>query len=289
MTTILRRRIIAGVMRQLRLAGLTAMWFLALVTALSSARYFLAPPPKLLLRNEILALARHPTWIAVHIAGGITAISVGLFQFNDRLRNAQPRIHRAIGYLYLSAVSLAGCASLALSPDTPLFAADGLAELTTFDLSPLGLSPAFLGYRASSRFSPDQFFPVRIGFTALAISWLLSGTLAFVRARQRRFDAHREWMIRNYSLTFAAATVRLAAFPLLILTRDPIIAVTCAFWSWMLNLGVAEWVIRRRAISIEPIAQTRPFPERERTPGCPPCPSHSSVPSSRSGVSFPPK
>jgi len=258
MTTILHRRIIAGVMRRsLHLAGLTTMWFLALATALTSARYLLGPP-KLLLRNEILALARHPTWIVVHIAGGITAISVGLLQFIPRLRDAQPRVHRAMGYLYLSAVFLAGCVSLALSPDTPLFAADGLAELTTFDLSPLGLSPAFLGYTASSKFSPEQFLLVRVGFTTLAILWLLSGILAFLRARQRRFHAHREWMIRNYSLTFAAATVRLAAFPLLILTRDPVIAVTCAFWSWMLNLGAAEWIIRRRAISAGPIAQTRP-------------------------------
>jgi len=233
------------------------MWFLALVTALTSARYFLVPP-KLLLRNEILALVRHPTWIVVHIAGGITAISLGLFQFIPSLRDAQPRIHHAMGYLYLIAVSLAGCASLALCPDTPLFATDGLAELTTFDLSSLGLTPAFLGYSASSKFLPEQFLLVRLGFTTLAILWLLSGILAFVRARQRRFDAHREWMTRNYSLTFAAATVRLAAFPLLILTRDPVVAVTWAFWSWMLNLGVAEWFIRRRAISLDPMAQTRP-------------------------------
>lgn len=53
-------------------------------------------------------------------------------------------------------------------------------------------------------------------------------------------------MMRSYSLTFAAATVRLASFPLLVLTRNPVVAITCAFWSWILNLVVVEWLIRRR-------------------------------------------
>jgi hypothetical protein len=34
---------------------------------------------------------------------------------------------------------------------------------------------------------------------------------------------------------------------ILLLTRDPIVAITCTFWSWILNLVVAEWFIRRRS------------------------------------------
>jgi len=128
-----------------------------------------------------------------------------------------------MGYLYLSAVFLEGSAGL------------------------WGLSPSFLRYSASSRFSPNQFFLVMVGFGTLALEvWLLTAALAFARARQRRFDEHRAWMMRSYSLTFAAATVRLAGLPILVLTPDPIVAITCAFWSWILNLVVAEWLIRRR-------------------------------------------
>lgn len=173
-------------------------------------------------------------------------MSVGLFQFVGPLRRTRPRVHRAMGYLYLSAVFLAGCVGLLLSPDTPKFAADGLNDLTAIDLSKLGFSPSFLGYSASSRFSPSQFFLVRVGFGTLALVWLLTAALAFARARQRRFDEHRAWMIRNYSLTFAAASVRLAGLPILLLIRDPIVAITCTFWSWILNLAIAEIVIRRR-------------------------------------------
>lgn len=238
---------------QLHSVASTAIWLLALVAAFTSARYFLRPP-LLLLPNETLALSRHHTWILLHIAGGIVAITVGLFQFVHRLRNAHPRLHRAIGYLYLSAVLLAGCVGLGLSSDTPVFAADGLTELTTMDLSFFGLSPSFLGYSTLSRFSPDQFFLVRLGFTTLAIVWLGTAVLAFAFARQRHFEKHSAWMMRNYSLTFAAVTVRLAGLPLLVLTRDPVVAITGTFWSWILNLVVVEWVLRHPPMSMAPKA-----------------------------------
>jgi len=241
------RCIIAEAMRRsFHFAMTTAMWFLALAAALTSARYFLVPP-RLLFPTESLAFSRHHMWTLLHIAGGTVAITVGLFQFVGSLRDAYPWVHRAMGYLYLSAVFLAGCVGLRLSPDTPVFAAQGLIDLTSMDLSMLGLSPSFLGYSSSSRFSPNQFFLVMVGFGTLALVWLLTAALALARARQRRFDEHRAWMIRSYSLTFAAATVRLAGLPILVLTRDPIVAITCTFWSWILNLVVAEWFIRRRS------------------------------------------
>jgi hypothetical protein len=220
-----------------------AVWFLAFAAAITSARYFLARPP-LLERTQILALSRHPFWILLHIAGGIVAITVGLFQFSRTLREARPKVHRAMGYLYLGAVLVAGCVSLQLSADTPVFAADALTDVTAIDLSFLGLSPAFLGYSASSKFSPKQCYPVMVGFATLGVAWLVTAGLALLRARQRRFDEHRAWMLRSYSLTFAAATVRLVPFPFLVLTRDPVVAITCTFWSWILNLVVAECIIR---------------------------------------------
>jgi hypothetical protein len=194
----------------------------------------------------MLALSRHQVLILVHILGGIAAIAVGLLQFVSALRSTFPRVHRVGGYLYLSSVFLAGGTGLWLSSDTPIFAADGLNDLASIDLSVLGLSPSFLGYSAFSKFSPNQFFLVRVGFTTLALVWLLTSVLAFVRARQRRFDLHRAWMVRSYSLTFAAATVRLVGFPLLVMTRNPVVAITCTFWSWILNLGVAECIISQR-------------------------------------------
>jgi Predicted membrane protein (DUF2306) len=237
--------------RSLQSAMTTVMWSLALALALTSVRFFLVPPP-VLLPVEILALSRHHLLLLLHIAAGIVAISVGPFQFVGALRDARPALHRAMGYAYLTAVLLAGCVGLLLSSDTAIFAADGLNALTAIDLSFLGLSPAFLGYSASSKFSPTQFFLVEVGFAVLAIVWLTTTALAFVRARQRRFIDHRAWMIRSYSLSFAAATVRLVGLPILVLTRNPVVAVTCTFWSWLLNLMVAEWMTLRSSKSGSP-------------------------------------
>jgi hypothetical protein len=59
-------------------------------------------------------------------------------------------------------------------------------------------------------------------------------------------------MMRSYSLTFGAVTVRLMAVPLLFVTQDPVVAITLTFWSWVLNLMVAEWLVRRavRAVAL---------------------------------------
>ena len=235
--------------RYLQSVMTTVMWSLSLAVAVTSVRFFLVPPP-LLLRTEILALSRHHLWLLLHIAGGIVAITAGPFQFVSAVRDAHPALHRAIGLAYLTAVLLAGCSGLLLSSDTAVFAAEGLNDLTAIDLPALGLDPSFLGYHASSRFSPTQFFLVVVGFAALAIVWLSTSALAFARARQSRFDDHRAWMIRSYSLTFAAATVRVVGLPFLVLTRDPVVAITCTFWSWVLNLIVAEWIIHYRPKSM---------------------------------------
>jgi hypothetical protein len=55
--------------------------------------------------------------------------------------------------------------------------------------------------------------------TALALAWLYTGAKAFSAARQRDFVAHRRWMIRNFSLTFAAVTLRLYLPPVFIFPR----------------------------------------------------------------------
>lgn len=230
------------------------MWCLALAVVLTSARYFFARPP-LMLRTEVLAFSRHQFLMLLHIVGGMAAIAVGPFQFVTAVRDTYPRAHRVMGYAYLISVSVAGSIGLWLSSDTPVFATEGLTELAAVNLSNLGLSPTFLGYSASSKFSPNQFFLVRLGFTILALVWLLTSLLAFVGARQRRFDRHRAWMVRSYSLTFAAATVRLVGLPLLVVTRNPVVAITCAFWSWILNLGIAEWVIWQRSAPGVPLGK----------------------------------
>ena len=162
--------------RYFRHAGITTMWCLALAGAITSARYFFARPP-LMLRTEVLAFSRHHALMLLHIVGEMAAIAVGPFQFVTSLRDTYPRAHRVKGYVYLISVSVAGSTGLGLSSQTPVCAAEGLTDLAAVDLSGLGLSPSFLGYSGSSKFSSNQFVLVRVGFTTLALLWLLTSLL----------------------------------------------------------------------------------------------------------------
>ena len=227
--------------------GVGTMWTLAVLVGLLEARYLVKDPPWLL-HMQAMMLMRHPIWVRLHIAGGIVALLTGLFQFLTTLRTERPRIHRLLGKIYVASILIGGIAGLRLSPDTPLFIVQGLMEGRAFDFSLVGLSSTLLGDGPTS-YSPSQFFLTMLGFVALATTWLATTGMAFIRIRQRRVSDHRAWMTRSYALTFAAVTVRLVSLPLEIVTRNPVVAITCTFWSWVLNLVVAEWLLRRERIA----------------------------------------
>jgi hypothetical protein len=228
--------------RKLASAAIATMWLFAIAVAVGAARYFLHPIP-VLLRGQALALARHPEWLLLHIGCAIVAIAAGPFQFVASLRTSRPALHRATGYTYLAAVLLAGSAALRLSPDTAQFAANGLGDSAAFAL--VGIAPTALGFAPNATYDSSQFGLVVLGFGTLAVVWMVVSAAALIRARQRRFAEHRAWMIRSYALTFAAVTARVVPVPLFFVTQDPVLATILTFWSWPLNLMVAEWLVRR--------------------------------------------
>jgi hypothetical protein len=67
-------------------------------------------------------------------------------------------------------------------------------------------------------------------------------------ARAGDSKAHRAWMMRSASLTFAAVVLRLMTIPLMgtgmTLTQSYDIT---AWASWLIPLAVIEWQLRRRA------------------------------------------
>jgi uncharacterized membrane protein len=149
-------------------------------------------------------------WLFVHAGLAATALLLGPFQFLPRLRLKQPRLHRWIGRSYVFACLTGGSAGLALA----------------------------MGSTAG---------PIaRVGFAALAVTWLLTTAMAWRMALHRRFDDHRRWMIRSFALTFAAVTLRLY------LPLPPLIGVSAiegyraiSWLCWVPNLVVAELYLTR--------------------------------------------
>lgn len=225
---------------KLRMLGTILVWSFGLIVSAAAARYFLESPPFLrppqlpwlpqgpeadAAANVAPYLFENHRWLfRLHIACGIAAMTLGLFQFIAALRRARPAIHRFLGLGYVTATLLGG--------------------VTGFPLSVYILEAVPEWMRAAT-------YPATAGFASLSIVWPWVTMVAFIRARQRRYASHRGWMIRSYCLTFAAVTVRLVSIPLLVITGSVTFTVAASIWSWVVNAGVAEWLIRRRRERIE--------------------------------------
>ncbi|SMF36347.1 Predicted membrane protein [Priestia filamentosa] len=83
----------------------------------------------------------------------------------------------------------------------------------------------------------------KLGFGFLSLLWLQSAYKALRMIRQRNISAHYHWMIRNYSLTFAAITLRLwlPLFMMLFgLVNFEVSYAIIAWLAWVPNLIVGE-------------------------------------------------
>jgi len=97
--------------------------------------------------------------------------------------------------------------------------------------------------------------PTHFGFGMLAVLWLFTSAMAYVRIRQRNIQSHREWMIRSFALTFAAVMLRIW-LPLFVgvWKIDFVQAFDTISWlCWVPNMLVAEVLVnqsRRRLAAL---------------------------------------
>ena len=205
----------------MRRAGLIALVVLSLgVAAYAVGVYGFLPLGSQVHPDMRATFEAHRIGIYSHIFAAVFALVLGPFQFATRLRSRHPGLHRWAGRLYLGVGVLVG----------------GLAGLVVaFD--------AFGGLAA------------RLGFAALALTWLYTGLRAYRAIRRKDVASHRRWMTRNFALTFAAVTLRLwlgASFA----SGMPFdIAYPVIAWlSWLPNLLAAELLIarmRKRSIAAD--------------------------------------
>jgi uncharacterized membrane protein len=201
---------------------------LAVGVTITAVMPYLSFRPELF-NNATIRFREAPLWklwaLYGHIFGGAIALIVGAFQFMPGLRERAPVVHRWAGRVYLIlGVGVGGISALIAAPG----ARSGLGGA--------------------------------IGLSLLAVLWLWTGAMAYRAARLRNFEAHREWMTRNYALTFAAVTLRLW-LGLLILAQLPFLqsgfggdydalfleAYRVVMWlSWVPNLLFAEYFLLRK-------------------------------------------
>ena len=103
-----------------------------------------------------------------------------------------------------------------------------------------------------------------VGTMVQALLWLAVTITGFVRARQRRYDEHRRWMIYSFAICIAPIwgrilLITLQTFPSIARAIDPVVVVEASAWcGWVLNLLVAQWWIERTARSGKTFDLNRP-------------------------------
>ena len=155
-------------------------------------------------------------WLLGHISGATVALFLGPFQFWSGLKMSRPKLHRSIGYGYVGGIFVGGAASFVLC------------------------------FRSAI---PDFGFSLFF----LALTWWLTAGMALIAVRHRRFDAHREWMIRSYIVTFAFVLFRLVQDTHLLDGLGRAKLSSTVWVSWVIPLLVAEVVFQWKNVTARKI------------------------------------
>jgi uncharacterized membrane protein YozB (DUF420 family) len=155
-----------------------------------------------------------PLWymmLFIHIITSLVSLIIGPFTLSKTFREKNLKRHRQFGKVYMVGILFGGLSGLYLA----FYATGGLIA--------------------------------KLGFGFLALLWLQSAYKALRMIRQRNISAHQYWMIRNYSLTFAAVTLRLwlPLFMVLFGLENFEVSYAIIAWlAWVPNLIVGELIIK---------------------------------------------
>jgi uncharacterized membrane protein len=110
--------------------------------------------------------------LMLHGLGGATALAAGAMQMSSRIRRTRPALHRALGKVYLTAISIS---------------------------APVAI------YMGTSRLEPAS---IRVEQIFQGGLWWLSAMIAWACIRSGQMPLHKAWMMRSYAFTLIFITSR---------------------------------------------------------------------------------
>ncbi len=157
-----------------------------------------------------------PLPVVLHIISASLYSILGAFQFAPSLRRRRRSWHRAAGRLLVPCGLVAGLSGLWMTLFYPWPEGDG-----------------------------ELLYGMRLLFGSAMV---LSIALGVAAIRRRDFVGHGDWMIRGYAIGLGAGTQVLTHLPwfLLLGTPDELPRALLMGAGWVINLAVAEWIIRKR-------------------------------------------
>ncbi len=187
------------------------------IAIVSILRYFTSIAPP---PEPVVANAFANPFLILHVVAGVIALLAAPLQFVRGVRTRWPAVHRAAGRFYVAACAVAAPTGFILAVGTTA--------------GPVAA----------------------VGFAIPAVLLAVFTWLGWRAAVERRFGAHREWMLRSYAVTGTAITLRLmlpasALLGIGFFTAYPVIA----WLSWSTNLALFEIFIRRRRASAAPYSR----------------------------------
>ncbi len=159
-----------------------------------------------------------PLPVIVHIVGSSLFAILGAFQFSTSFRRRWPRWHRVAGRLLVLAGLLVGLSGMWMA----LF----------YYPRPVG--------------DGDFLVALRLLFGSAMIGSIVR---SFVAIRRRDVRGHRAWMMRGYAIGLGAGTQTLTLMigEMIAGKPDELSRALLMGLAWVINLAVAEWIIRNRS------------------------------------------
>lgn len=158
-----------------------------------------------------------PIPVVTHLVSVTVFSLLGALQFVPALRRGRARWHRTAGLLLIPAGALTALSGMWMAVFYQLPVGDGTALLV-----------------------------LRLLFGSAMLASIVLAVRAIIR---RDFVTHGSWMTRAYAIALGAGTQALLLIPegILFGAHTELPRTVVMGTAWLLNLAVAEWVIRRRA------------------------------------------
>lgn len=158
-----------------------------------------------------------PLPVILHILSVIPFSILGAFQFVPAFRRNRPGWHRAAGRVLVVFGMVASLSGLWMTLFYPWPEGDG-----------------------------EILYVLRLAFGSAMVMAIVLGIDA---VRRRDFAAHGAWMIRGYAIAMGAGTQVLTHAPYFLLVGKPgeLSKAVLMGAGWVINVVVAEWIIRKGA------------------------------------------